>query len=505
MYSPSARMGQTLAGKLFDNDDALNSLLEKTLEDILKEDYSISSSVNGWLFVALIDAKYIDGSLKKKYTASGKNETLTRPVDENGDIVKISEVLIERFGNYKDVKEKYENLERLTEMNAPALTGDSFIKSSDAELYDDIKDIFTEGCLNVVVIGAGFCGLALASALKMVFGIQANILVIENRVYERHYKKPYSRRWITNMPLSRMNGIAENGIIDILSEVGNKGYIGVTINIYESLMLLSCRRMGVQYLFSGDYDLSFIENSNVHVVFDASGNRFSPTEFPEDMDSVFTGRKFEPASLNMSNEGISAFGIKISNPPVIKEITIGSSGDIVFPMCDNERIITAMVKLIHIPIRFYDQLIRYIVGHNSDNKFYAWPGTLKAEINQVILIINLKKEEYLFLSEKIQGPTRVDDALRDRTFAEKMDARVIDIFEIVSKISDSADGISIEPPFLFDPYLIKKKGGFDRLFGRPVIPVGDSIYNGNVKLGNGISPHLSHIKYIQESFRKNFY
>ena len=56
-------------------------------------------------------------------------------------------------------------------MNAPALTGDSFIKSSDAELYDDIKDIFIEGCLNVVVIGAGFCGLALASALKMVFGI----------------------------------------------------------------------------------------------------------------------------------------------------------------------------------------------------------------------------------------------------------------------------------------------------------------------------------------------
>ena len=164
-----------------------------------------------------------------------------------------------------------------------------------------------------------------------------------------------------------------------------------------------------------------------------------------------------------------------------------------------------MVKLIHIPIRFYDQLIRYIVGHNSDNKFYAWPGTLKAEINQVILIINLKKEEYLFLSEKIQGPTRVDDALRDRSFAEKMDARVIDIFEIVSKISDSADGISIEPPFLFDPYLIKKKGGFDRLYGRPVIPVGDSIYNGNVKLGNGISPHLSHIKYIQESFRKNFH
>jgi hypothetical protein len=123
-------MGQTLAEKLFDIDDALNSLLEKTLEDILKEDYSISSSVNGWLFVALIDAKYVDGSLKKKYTASGKKGTLTRPVDENGDIVKISEVLIERFGNYKDVKEKYENLERLTEMNAPALTGDSFIKSS---------------------------------------------------------------------------------------------------------------------------------------------------------------------------------------------------------------------------------------------------------------------------------------------------------------------------------------------------------------------------------------
>ena len=164
-----------------------------------------------------------------------------------------------------------------------------------------------------------------------------------------------------------------------------------------------------------------------------------------------------------------------------------------------------MAKLVHIPFRCYGQLIRFVVGHNHDNKFYVWPGTLKEEINQVILIINLTKEEYLFLSEEIQGPMRVDDALRDRAFAEKLDARVIGIFEIVSKISDSADGISIEPPFLYEPYLIKKAGGFDRLYGRPVIPVGDSIYNGNVKAGNGIGSHLSHIKYIQESFRKNFH
>ena len=55
----------------------------------------------------------------------------------------------------------------------------------------------------------------------------------------------------------------------------------------------------------------------------------------------------------------------------------------------------------------------------------------------------------------------------------------------------------MEPPFIFAPYL-KPYLPDEVMHGRPLIRVGDSIFNGNPKTGNGLSRHLRHLGFVRD-------
>ena len=54
--------------------------------------------------------------------------------------------------------------------------------------------------LNVLVMGAGCCGLFFANNFKKKLGNLINILICENRVQKSRLREPYSRNWLTNLP-----------------------------------------------------------------------------------------------------------------------------------------------------------------------------------------------------------------------------------------------------------------------------------------------------------------
>ncbi|MBT3351712.1 MAG: tetratricopeptide repeat protein [Nitrospinaceae bacterium] len=482
-------------------DDALN----KVFQEILEERYSVAASGRGWLFTTVLDHAFIDGDLESMPAVKVKTGEYEKPVAEDIDVIKEASVFLARIGDCEDTKKKYEMMEEMAMMNVPVLTSDSFVNSADSDLYRDVEGIFEGDCLNVVIVGAGLSGLALASALKMTLRGKVNVLVVENRIYAQHHKLPYRRRWITNVPLELGDGLLEDEIIALMAAVGKKSYIGVTVNVFETLMLLSCRRMGVKFLFSDNCDFSFLENSKAQVVFNATGNRFRKISFPE-VGAPAIAKEVVPTNvLHMPNEGISDFGVKIDWPKTAQEITVEYHGNIFIPVLNGRRIKSPIVKVGHIPFRLYQGILNLVAGNNADNKIYVWPGTLKAEINQVIVIIGLQSNEYENLYREISSPEKIGTVLQNRLLLEVFDERVVRLLEFISDRTDAADDVVMEPPFVYEPYLIKYPGGFEKLHGKPVIPIGDSIYNGNMKMGNGISPHLGHVKDIKNLFVKHMF
>ena len=113
---------------------------------------------------------------------------------------------------------------------------------SDQKLDSELTSSVSGKYLNIIILGAGVVGLALANALKMGLGDRINILVIENRVSELHIKKPYVRSWLTNVPLELFTGVYDPTVTRLLNEFGVNNYLGGKLNLIETLLYISCKK-----------------------------------------------------------------------------------------------------------------------------------------------------------------------------------------------------------------------------------------------------------------------
>ncbi|MGE0398776.1 MAG: hypothetical protein AB7T06_18860 [Kofleriaceae bacterium] len=404
--------------------------LERTVAAIVADRYADHHAPAGWDYAERVDPAFIDGSIEpraiRRRAASAYEP---RPV---GDLAGTAAAHLERLLAIRGVAELHASLEELVTIDE-SVTRDDGVEPS-AVFANDAR-------LNVVILGAGPIGLALASALRLA---HANVLVLETRVASPHHKLPYQRRWLTAVDHRRLATTVEPALRDIFARVGTK-HIGVTIDVLETLLLLSCRRMGVRFSFAEHPDLSFVGACPLHVVFDATGNRFRPT----------------------------------------------AESDVRFPLYQGRRVAQAMLKITQVPARLYEDLVDLVAPRNQDNKVYLWRGSLRDEINQCLPIVNLTRREYEALCDAHEFPLPLVEALA----SSHIDART---HALLARIAGGTDReVLIDAPFVWQPYLIERAS--TRLHGVPVVRVGDSIYNGNVKLANGLGPHLQHVAHIQHT------
>ena len=137
---------------------------------------------------------------------------------------------------------------------------------------------FLESTINVVIIGAGPVGLYLANLLADQNWIgdlpPIRVVVFENRVDGTAIgrKQPYTRSYMTSLHLWCFQVIDE--FSDLVDTLFPGGLWNLPINAIETLLLLSGRRRGVQFLYD-DYRKyeSIISNLPNVIAFDASGHR----------------------------------------------------------------------------------------------------------------------------------------------------------------------------------------------------------------------------------------
>jgi hypothetical protein len=73
-----------------------------------------------------------------------------------------------------------------------------------------------------------------------------------------------------------------------------------------------------------------------------------------------------------------------------------------------------------------------------------------------------------------------------------LNENTVSLIKILSEL-DTHEKACIEIPFTYSPYinLDPESGQFN---GKPIFPIGDSLFCGHPKVGNGVSEHLKFLK-----------
>jgi hypothetical protein len=167
----------------------------------------------------------------------------------------------------------------------------------------DLSSIFREkdqdqNTVNIVVVGGGPIGLYLANTLTQIPIIlqqkwwsakkldlaateepvlpKFRIVVFENRVAAEGHKLPYTRRFDTDVPPG-MPGTMDRRVLNVFNALHHGRTVTVPINVWETLLLLSCRDLGVKFIYGDieDFEEYLVELDNL-IMFDASGHRLQP-------------------------------------------------------------------------------------------------------------------------------------------------------------------------------------------------------------------------------------
>lgn len=461
----------------------------------------VTSATGGWLYSIAIDKAFLNGDLKivRPSAPAPAKPNVSEPLGNRDAAQMLTELLA-----IPDIQARWKAVSELANSNERVLREDSF-----AGMYwDELPDAIISGQkpegLNIVILGGGCVGLALANALKWTFRDRLDVLVIENRVEAIHRKRPYDRHWLTHIPNSVLTGIYDPDVTELLAQFGRPGFMGASLAIFETLLLISNKKLGVRFLFDDDYDLSFLEKSHTHLVFDATGGRFEPPQ-----DGLTKGTLDDgPASLTVNTQALQQFGrghhahgiVNSENVPAMQLEIRKTEPGYYRPIYNGAPLRTALFKLTHVPIGLYERLLDYVRPQNADGLFYIWPGNLRPELNEILALINLNQAGASYLASLVPQKTGLASCVEQGLLqSDALDPRIIEFVKFLQSATDDFDQIGIEPPFLFEPRLQWLSAKFDRLWGKVVVPVGDTVMTGNPKSGNGLGSHLNRLLLLHDT------
>jgi hypothetical protein len=348
----------------------------------------------------------------------------------------------------------------------------------------------------------------MANILKNYYKDRINILIIENRIKAEHLKKNYTRQWLTNLPSSIFKG---NDIIKkILMDFGTNNCLGCHINVLETLLYLSCREMGVKFLFKNISDISFLKDLNVNIIFDATGNlllkKYNKNSENEDTKDVKNNNdnndnkiKSLPFSFNHIKLRIqNYYQNNCSNNINKSDITLVSNEGNIYTLFKNKPVYWYIIKIINIPLEKYDKLNKFIkVLNENDNKMYIWKGTFHSKLNEGLIFINLTNSETKFFFEINKKITLAN--LMEHILFQNMSDKIKLLCNCLNLLYPK-NTILIEKPFMYKPYINDKP--IVTKFNKFLIKIGDSLFNGDPKLGDGLGWHFQIINKIFDSITK---
>lgn len=464
--------------------------VESTVRKLAIESDFISDASLGWQYSLLLDTDFICSDIYQETKDARLSEPSNSPSRTLQD-GSSAEFLLNTLVDCTGIQECYAQLQALPNLECNALRADSTLDDSSGpqDLGQYLTAMSCGGKLSIVIVGAGCTGLALANALKLGFGDHVDILILENRVSQAHHKVPYCRNWLTNIPLGFLHGVLDSRLTTIMARVGDQGYMGLPLNVFESLLLLANKTLGCQFLFEQEFNLSVLATYPVNLVIDATGGRLANDDSWS--EQCFATQCVVARAANFAH-GFERFGVRKNLPSADISIPLGQIGAKWVPLHEGGAIQVPMFKITGLPASLYEPVMRLIANRNEDCKFYIWPGKLKQEINELLIIVNLARHEFEKMRRLVRKPMSLNEFCADVGQTTE-DQRLIQVAQLLEDLVCLGPEVAVrvEPPFIFKPYArpLTEQGEF--LHGSLLLRIGDSVYNGNPKTGNGLGRHLA--------------
>lgn len=454
---------------MFDKNILKNELLKfyKNLE------IDKSSSI-GWYYSDVVENEFI-----QKIETSNKKINKSYFKKNNKGKIKQDYLNIDLLNllNEDDIENNWLKLKKFIKYHNSNSLHDNFIYSSDNK-YKILNGFISDSRkLNILVYGSGICGLFFSHTLKEKLGELVNIIVYDNRIKSHGTLKSFSRDWLTYLPLEYFKGKINEDLFNLINKFSYKNFIGLPIYILETLFFLHCKLQGTKFIFSEYIEIDKINKHSLSFIIDATGGRFKYKSKKSE-----TYNHFIPSFNILSVSGKQPISIKS------REITLKKKNGYLFPMKKNFIYNIPQIKITNITNKNFETIQKYLDKVNKKSLFYSWHGALPPKINNNLIIINLEKKYYNNLLRVVNSKTTLDSFIKKNNIKDFFCDETVSFLRFLENIDDFKN-IHLEPPFIYQPKF-KNLNDFSSLNSNFVIPIGDSLFNGNVKSSNGLYEHL---------------
>lgn len=462
-------------------------LKEKLIEFYSQLKCDCESSI-GWDYSEVYEKKFIekiDLKIKKKEKKDIKK--ITRNSILNQTILE----QIQNILNEQDMKVSWKKLTNFLDYHNKMSLFDTINETNTKFLNTNKGNSNEINKLNILTYGSGICGLFFAHTLKQILGDLVEIIIYDKRIKSKGQMKPFSREWLTALNLSYFKS-TKIEVYNLIKKFALGDYIGLPINYIEIILFLFCKLQKINFIFDKEENAKILLNKKYDLIVDATGGRFKYENNKKNASKIIS--KEIPEFINSYGERKNLYKKK--------EYLLKQEGRYFYPLHKNNPIQIAQLKITNLDNSDYISLRKYI---GYENKFkgmlYLWKGLLPNEINQSLLIININNNVYKNLFELINEKTLLKDFILNDY--QKIFGNEINEAINILQNSKNFKNIFIEPPFIYHPKLINYKQIVTTSDSTPIIPIGDSVFNGNVKSSNGLYKHLPMINNLNKVISKS--
>ena len=453
----------------------------------------INSSACGWQYFVDYDINTFTTAIPNNVQNSLNTKDKIEILDNTTmpDVMSYDAKNLIQYLSKFSTKELYMKLEEILYLKHPVLTDEN---------YENIKNKFnqhTDFQTNFVILGGGITSLFLANILKFHLNDKVNIIIFDNRISSIGKRKVFDRNWLTHLDIFNFTAMLDDEINLILNKFVKKNLIGLPIKFLEAILMVFCKEKGINFIFSENLNFSFFDKLNIDFFIDGTGGRinkfYTTNSIINDLDIEYKGN---PTNFTFAGIPNKIYSSNIYNFKLKKH------GNLYIPMYKGKKIEAFMFKITGIPSKYYNNFLKLISNKNKDNLFYIWNGNLPSEINELLMFINLNRSQYTLLKKNVLSkvnPIKFLKIITDNKIF--LDIRIINLISILSELNLNCKTIVVEPPFEYRPY-INIINSINYINKIPLLPIGDSIFCGHPKVGNGLNFHLKFINNFAKSLIK---
>ena len=331
---------------------------------------------------------------------------------------------------------------------------------------------------DIAILGCGPTGMAIALYLKM-WRPELKICIYEKRLNNDETSlAPYERHWLTHLDQNLVSQIIESRDLQLMKTLALEGRVGIDIRNLEYMFLRSIKRNKI--IISNAVNYKF----NSEFLIDATGGRFLNQSQGEEK---FIGNLNDKSSFT----GLDTYGKLLDKIPK-NRLRIAMRGNTVYPLLDEKALKFAYLKINYIDPSTQNDFIEYAHSLN-DFGIYFYSGQMKGSYNRALIFVTLSGNDYSTLKTTIKRPIYILQLIKSLTD----DCNISNRFQMLLRFiatHDGSKGAIAEPPFEWSPYFVPRSE--IQVNQVNYINIGDSFFNGNPMVGNGLEYHLKEINLV---------